>query len=33
MKTSLTATILLTLFISFAAQAQEEEKEIEKKGF
>lgn len=33
MKTKLTATILLTLFISFAVQAQEEEKEIEKKGF
>ena len=33
MKTSLTAIILLTLFFSFTAQAQEEEKEIEKKGF
>ena len=33
MKTNLTVTILLTFFISFAAQAQEEEKETEKKGF
>src|SRR5687767_8346052 len=33
MKTNLRVTILLTLFISFAAQAQEEEQEVEKKGF
>lgn len=33
MKTNLTVTILFTLFISLAAQAQEEEKEVEKKGF